>query len=243
MSELSQVSSPVMRRIGLQVFNTTVLITALVAALPVLLMGLTMPVGSALLVWVVGAFVVGALVGALLHNTGQNSAGDLLGHYAQMLEHIAEGNLRERLDLSGLDTRGDEAQMLLRLGTAINRTLDKVQGIATEIHQALQRVDEDTHSILDATSGNFDGERAGQRGDRTTATVNEVRATVTETAERAQSVAETAQVSVDISKVGTDAVSETVPGWRLFAAGWKILPITSWCYPSTPSRSARLSLP
>jgi methyl-accepting chemotaxis protein len=179
-------------------------------------MGLTVPMGNVLVIWVLGAFVVGAVIGALLHNTGQNDASRLLDHYAQALEHISEGNLRERLDLSGLENGGDEARILLRLGTAINRTLDKVQGIASEIHEALQRVDEDTRSILDATSRQIS--MANEQDSvvtETTATVNEVRATVTETAERAQSVAETAQVSVDISKVGTDAVSETVAGMEI----------------------------
>ena len=85
MSELSQVSTPVaVRRFGVQgLFNTTVLITALVAALPVLLMGLTVPVGNILLIWVVGAFVIGAVVGMLLHNTSQGDSQRLLGQFAQ----------------------------------------------------------------------------------------------------------------------------------------------------------------
>ncbi|HEX2908097.1 MAG TPA: methyl-accepting chemotaxis protein, partial [Phototrophicaceae bacterium] len=121
----------------------------------------------------------------------------------------------ERLDVKMI-ARTAEEKMLLRLGAATNRMLDRLQDMVTEINEALQRFEADTEEIMDATAQQIS--MANEQDDvvtETTATVNEVRATVTETAERAQSVAETAQVSVDISRKGMDAVSQTVAGMEV----------------------------
>jgi methyl-accepting chemotaxis protein len=201
------------RRVGVQVLNTTVLLTGLIAAVPVLLMGLTVGMGSSLVWWALGAFVGGALVGALTNQTGRRETEAILNRYVLVLERISGGDLRERLDIAGIDARSEESRMLVRLGRAINLTLDRIQNVATEIGESLKRMDMDTRAILEATARQI--AMANEQDNvvtETTATVNEVRATVTETAERAQSVAETAQVSVDISRVGTEAVSETISG-------------------------------
>ena len=201
------------RRVGVQVLNTTVLLTGLIAAAPVLLMGLTVGVGSSLVWWALGAFVGGGFVGALTNQTGRRENEAILNRYVFALERISGGDLRERLEISGIDARSEESQMLVRLGRAINLTLDRIQSVAAEIGDSLKRMDMDTRAILEATARQI--AMANEQDNvvtETTATVNEVRATVTETAERAQSVAETAQVSVDISRVGTDAVSETISG-------------------------------
>jgi methyl-accepting chemotaxis protein len=201
------------RRVSVQVLNTTVLLTGLIAVVPVLLMGLSVGVGSSLVWWALGAFVGGAAVGALTNQTGRRETEAILNRYVLVLERISGGDLRERLDIAGISARGEEARMLVRLGRAINLTLDRIQSVAAEIGDSLKRMDMDTRAILEATARQI--AMANEQDNvvtETTATVNEVRATVTETAERAQSVAETAQVSVDISRVGTDAVSETISG-------------------------------
>lgn len=216
MSDTSQMIKTTPRRGAGQWLNMSVLLTALVAAVPVLLLGLTAQVGQALVLWVIGAFVGGAVVGVLIHGTGRRETETVLDQYVATLERIAAGDLRERLDISILDSDSEEGRMLARLGRAANQTLDRIQTIASEISDALQRMDVDTQSILEATARQIG--MANEQDNvvtETTATVNEVRATVTETAERAQSVAETAQVSVDISRAGTEAVSETISGMEV----------------------------
>lgn len=216
MSDLSQTMNGAPRRINLQVFNVSVLLIALVAAVPVLLMGLAVRIGDALVLWALGAFAAGAVIGVLVNSVSRRETEGVLNRYVYALERISDGDLRERIDINGVDSSTEEGRMLLRLGRAINLTLDRVQRVAAEISDALKRMDMDTRAILEATARQI--AMANEQDNvvtETTATVNEVRATVTETAERAQSVAETAQVSVDISRIGTESVSETIAGMEV----------------------------
>jgi methyl-accepting chemotaxis protein len=197
--------------------SMSVVSVAAAAAVPVLLMSLSMSVNTtSLILWVVAALVGGWLFGILMHFVSRPRFDMLLDTYVQTLEQVVRGDLRQRLDVSGLAANTDEEKMLVRLGDAVNRMLDRLQDVVTEISGALQRIDNDTGEILTATSRQIS--MANEQDavvTETTATVNEVRATVTETAERAQSVAETAQVSVDISRTGTEAVSQTISGMEL----------------------------
>jgi methyl-accepting chemotaxis protein len=216
MSEASQTMNTFTRRLSVQFLNASVLLIALVAMVPVLLLGLTAHVGDILIVWAAGAFVAGAFIGVLVHSANRRETEAVLSRYVLALESIASGNLRERVDISGIDSGTEEGRMLVRLGRAINQTLDKIESVTAEISEALKRMDLDTRAILDATARQI--AMANEQDNvvtETTATVNEVRATVTETAERAQSVAETAQVSVDIARIGTESVSETVAGMEV----------------------------
>ncbi len=192
------------------------LVMAAVAALPVLFMGLVMNADAGfLLLWAVGSLFGGWLVGVAIHLVTRSRASHVLNEYAQTLDQIVRGDLRQRLNTQ-LDARSSEEKMLLRLGNSVNRMLDRLQDVVTEISQALKRMEADTQEILDATAQQIS--MANEQDDvvtETTATVNEVRATVTETAERAQSVAETAQVSVDTSRKGIDSVSQAISGMEL----------------------------
>ena len=213
MSEISRVPET---RLGGQILNPIVFVMAIVAAVPVLLLGLTVNLGGMLVIWALGSFIAGAVVGVLMHTTTGSDMNTALDNYVRTLEQISGGDLRQRIDVTVIDGDSRQGRKLIRLANAINQTLDKIQAITTQINTALKRVDGDTPAILDATSRQIS--MANEQDSvvtETTATVNEVRATVTETAERAQSVAETAQVSVDISKVGTDAVSETIAGMEV----------------------------
>jgi len=187
------------------------------ASVPVLLLGLSLELSaSGLIVWVLGAFIGGWLFGSLLHYLTRPAFDRILDHYVQSLDMVVLGDLRQRLDVKNLKARSDEERMLRRLGEAVNRMLDRLQGIVAEISDAVARVEADTHEILEGTARQIS--MANEQDavvTETTATVNEVRATVTETAERAQSVAETAQVSVDISRNGTEAVTQTVLGMEV----------------------------
>ena len=160
--------------------------------------------------------LIGLGLGMVAHNRSFKQIDLVLTDYVKTLDQVASGHLRRRLRVSRLDLNTREGQIAYQLGIQVNHTLDRLQGVIAEITNALQRIDQDTQNILDATSRQI--VMANEQDTvvtETTATVNEVRATVTETAERAQSVAETAQVSVEISKTGSEAVSETITGMEM----------------------------
>lgn len=168
------------------------------------------------LLWSVLAFFAGIAFGLVVYRASYRMIDQTLTEYATVLEQVAEGDLTQRLMLPDVIGGTGEQQMIYKLGKAVNRMLDRLQDVFTEVNRTLKRLETDTQSILDATARQI--VMANEQDavvTETTATVNEVRATVTETAERAQSVAETAQISVDISRSGTDAVSETISGMDL----------------------------
>ena len=191
---------------------------ALAAAAPVMLLGVTTARLDTveLLGWGIASLLGGWILGVLVQRLSRPRFDRRLEEYVRILNLIVIGDLRQRLDATPAPGMSAEEQTLMRLGDAVNRMLDRVQGVVTEISDALKRVDADTQEILDATAQQIS--MANEQDDvvtETTATVNEVRATVTETAERAQSVAETAQVSVEISRKGMEAVSQTISGMEL----------------------------
>ncbi len=206
------------RQLSALVFNGTVLATAVAAVTPVLLIGITQrPLFDAdLLAWSLAALVGGVVFGMVVYSLNRRWLETRLNSYVRVLEQVAAGDLRQRLDVSLIDVAGDDGRLLAQLGHAINGMLDRVHKITLDINEAIGRVDSDTQAILEATSRQI--MMANEQDNvvtETTATVNEVRATVTETAERAQSVAETAQISVDTSRAGTEAVTETVSGMEV----------------------------
>lgn len=208
-----------MNRIVLSATHVMSLAMGLVAAVPVLVFGLTANASiepGRIIIWAILSFVFGWLVGSVVHYLTRPTTDIVLDQFVKTLDMVVLGDWRERLDVSGLSTARDEERMLKRLGEAVNRVLDRLQGIVTEINDAVARVETDTQEILAAMTRQI--AMANEQDavvTETTATVNEVRATVTETAERAQSVAETAQVSVDISRTGTESVTQTVLGMEV----------------------------
>ncbi|MEQ8672811.1 MAG: methyl-accepting chemotaxis protein [Aggregatilineales bacterium] len=198
--------------------NGVVLATAVAAFVPIFVLSLILyvsmdEIGLVIMSAPIIAFGLGIIFGLMVYNFSYRGIDSALNGYVEILERVANGDLRERLDVPELDINTHEGRIIVRLGQSINRMLDRLQGLVTEITKAMSRLDADTQSILEATSRQIS--MANEQDavvTETTATVNEVRATVTETAERAQSVAETAQVSVDISRGGIDAVTETVEG-------------------------------
>ena len=208
-----------LNRVVLSASHVMSIAMGLVAAVPVLLFGLTTNSSfdsGRVIVWALLSFVIGWLVGSIVHFMTRPTTDVVLDQYVKSLDMVVLGDWRERLDVSALSVNRDEERMLKRLGEAVNRVLDRLQGIVTEINDAVARVEADTQEILTAMTRQI--AMANEQDavvTETTATVNEVRATVTETAERAQSVAETAQVSVDISRTGTESVTQTVLGMEV----------------------------
>jgi methyl-accepting chemotaxis protein len=217
----SPVTDTSLRRILVLLNQSTVRWTTAAAVLPVLLLGIILVARQDIHIITFGVYLLASLVGGVLfgiwaYRSSYRVVDQTLNNFVKVMEHIAEGDLRERLDLQKVNAVTREGQLLLQLGQSVNGMLERLQNVAVEISKTLRRLDADTQQILDATSRQIT--MANEQDavvTETTATVNEVRATVTETAERAQSVAETAQVSVDIARSGTEAVAETISGMEL----------------------------
>jgi methyl-accepting chemotaxis protein len=216
-NSMSNQGQTALNRLLLAVVNMSALGMGVAAAVPVLLLGTSLGLDTGrILGWALGSLLAGWLIGALLQYITRPSTDRVLDRFIQTLDMVVLGDLRQRLELSDISVNTSEEQRLRRLGDAVNRMLDRLQGIVTEISDAVARVDVDTQEILAAAARQMSMTNEQDTVvTETTATVNEVRATVTETAERAQSVAETAQVSVNISKAGTEAVSQTISGMEL----------------------------
>lgn len=219
MSTLQNLATP--NRLGLYIkrlvesaTSPLALLSAAAAVIPVLLMGFSLQLNpTVFLPWALLALILAWAIGTLLHRVSRPTFYHTLNNYIHTLDLVVLGDLQQRLDTKGLNIRSDEDRRLVQLGEAVNRMLDRLQDIVTEISSALERVDADTQEILSAAARQI--AMANEQDSvvtETTATVNEVRATVTETAERAQSVAETAQLSVDISRAGSEAVTQTITG-------------------------------
>ncbi|MBZ0276936.1 MAG: hypothetical protein K8I60_12370, partial [Anaerolineae bacterium] len=206
------------RRLLAVASNMIGLTTALAAAIPVLLLGLSLKSRADinLPVWVLLSALGGWILGSLMNRVQRRRLETMLNYYVGVLEAVVAGDLRQRLDTAHFNSRSAEERILKHLGLVVNRILEQIHNIATEINHAIRLIDTDTQEILSATTSQI--AMANEQDavvTETTATVNEVRATVTETAERAQSVAETAQVSVDIARAGNNAVTQTISGMEL----------------------------
>lgn len=159
---------------------------------------------------IAGSVILGIIVGIFTQQSNRTQIEDVLLDYTNVLDKVANGDLRARLSLP-VDDSSRETEILRHLGQSTNRTLDTLQDIVRDFSTALTELERATIEILNATGHQIQmGNEQDNVVTETTATVNEVRATVTETAERAQSVAETAQLSVDISRNGTTSVQETI---------------------------------
>jgi methyl-accepting chemotaxis protein len=201
--------------------NGTVLSTGIAAVVPVLLLlmllaALDVALPRIILWYPLLTLLFGLVFGAMIYIVTYRRIDRVLARYVLVLQRVAQGDLRARLDIPAPDVTSREGRIVITLGDVINDTLDRLQTIVIEIHRAFQEVEADTDAILQATARQI--ATANEQDavvTETTATVNEVRATVTETAERARSVADTAQVSVEISHAGMSAVTETVTGMEV----------------------------
>lgn len=218
---MADIQQPIWRRTLVLAANPMVLFTGIVTAIPPLVMALILYfsvdfMGLEIFAAPLLALFFGIIGGMVVYYYSYRRLETILQQYTQVLDKVAAGNLRLRLEVPNLDQGTREGGMLVHLAEVLNRLITNFQTIVQDFNKAMQRLEADTRAILDATSRQII--MANEQDavvTETIATVNEVRATVTETAERAQSVAETAQLSVDISRTGLESVSETVDGMEL----------------------------
>jgi methyl-accepting chemotaxis protein len=140
--------------------NGVVISMALASFIPVLLMTLVIVQSpnlgrffvSRIWAWPVVALLGGAAFGIFIYNLSYRRLDRVLDDYVRVLDRVAEGDLRENLDVSMMDAYTREGQTLIRLGGSINQMLERLRGLIQEIARAMQRLDTDTQAILDATS-------------------------------------------------------------------------------------------
>ncbi len=129
--------------------------------------------------------------------------------YMAFVSQVAQGDLRQRLQLNG----GGESDELHQLGVNLNTMVDSLKEMALQIKDVASQIGS-AASEIQATSTQQMASASEQEAaiTQTMTTVEEVRATVGQTAERAGEVAETSRQSVSVSVNGQHAVTETAEG-------------------------------
>jgi len=129
--------------------------------------------------------------------------------YTRFIESVAQGNLKQQLNLNG----GGADDDLVRLGMNLNTMVENLREMASQIRDTVSSVSSTVIQIQAATTQQT---AAATEQDasvtQTVATVEEVRVTVQQTASRAQTVANSSQTSVQVSRSGEQAVIDTLKG-------------------------------
>ncbi len=129
--------------------------------------------------------------------------------YTRFIESVAQGNLKQQLNLNG----GGADDDLVRLGMNLNTMVENLREMASQIRDTVSSVSSTVIQIQAATTQQT---AAATEQDasvtQTVATVEEVRVTVQQTASRAQTVANSSQTSVQVSRSGEQAVIDTLQG-------------------------------
>jgi methyl-accepting chemotaxis protein len=139
-----------------------------------------------------------------------------ISQYLRFVRRVAAGDLRERLDLSALETaQGDTASArdILQLGRDLNEMAGSLAAITAQIRETASSVAQAAAEIV-ATTTQQNASTAEQDAAvaQTVATVEQIRVTVSQSSERAQAVAHTARRSVEVTRSGQQAVDDTVQG-------------------------------
>jgi methyl-accepting chemotaxis protein len=126
--------------------------------------------------------------------------------YLAFIQRVAQGDLRQRLDI-----KGDAA--LGQLGQGLNGMVESLQRITSQMQQATSAIAAAAAEILAATT-----QQAASAAEQsaaltqTTTTIEEVKVIAQQTAERAAQVALDGQAALQVARQGTGAVEETVSG-------------------------------
>ncbi len=133
--------------------------------------------------------------------------------YMDFVRKVANGDLTERLELTGAINSDDD---LIQLGVNLNAMVESLSTMALRTREAAVGISSAAAEILAATTQQIASATEQEAAvTQTMTTVEEVRATVKQTSERAQGVAEASRQSVEISRGGQDSVVDTVNGMKL----------------------------
>jgi methyl-accepting chemotaxis protein len=140
---------------------------------------------------------------------------NIINEYRSFVARVSEGDLTAQLTLDHSDQTGAEED-LYELGVNLNRMVEGLADMATQIHETAAGVSSSAAEILAATTQQIASATEQDAAvTQTMTTVEELRATVRQTADRAQGVAQNSRHSVEVSRNGQDAVSDSVNGMKL----------------------------
>ncbi len=140
---------------------------------------------------------------------------NIINEYRSFVARVSEGDLTAQLNLDHSDQTGAEED-LYELGVNLNRMVEGLADMATQIHETAAGVSSSAAEILAATTQQIASATEQDAAvTQTMTTVEELRATVRQTADRAQGVAQNSRHSVEVSRNGQDAVSDSVNGMKL----------------------------
>lgn len=140
---------------------------------------------------------------------------NIINEYRSFVARVSEGDLTAQLNLDHSNQTGAEED-LYELGVNLNRMVEGLADMATQIHETAAGVSSSAAEILAATTQQIASATEQDAAvTQTMTTVEELRATVRQTADRAQGVAQNSRHSVEVSRNGQDAVSDSVNGMKL----------------------------
>ena len=129
-----------------------------------------------------------------------------VAEYLAFVQHVAQGDLTQRLPVS-------QAGALGQLGEGLNNMVVSLHTITSQVQQANANIAAAAAEILAATT-----QQAASAAEQsaaltqTTTTIEEVKAIAAQTAQQAGQVAQESQAALTVARQGTAAVEETVSG-------------------------------
>jgi methyl-accepting chemotaxis protein len=137
---------------------------------------------------------------------GRRSLEQAVESYLQFVQHVAQGDLTQRLPVSQNGALG-------QLGDGLNNMVVSLHTITSQMQQANTNIAAAAAEILAATT-----QQAAAAAEQsaaltqTTTTIEEVKAIAAQTAQQASQVAQESQSALGVARQGTQAVEETVSG-------------------------------
>jgi len=129
--------------------------------------------------------------------------------YVDFMSQVTQGNLSSRVDLNNEVTETNS--LLITLGQQLNNTLDSLQNMIHQIHEASSNLTSASAEILSATTQQSSGASEQSAAiSQTTSTVEEIKTISEQFILRSQEMTTTAQHSVDISRSGEQVITDTI---------------------------------
>jgi methyl-accepting chemotaxis protein len=133
--------------------------------------------------------------------------------YAEYMMEVESGNLAVRLSLDAGERSDNDP--LIMLGHRLDRMAGSLQGMITQIREAVGNLNTATAEILAATTQQTTGANEQSAAvSQTTTTVDELKTIAEQSVTRAQEVAGVSQRTVEVSHTGQRAVADTVSSMR-----------------------------
>jgi methyl-accepting chemotaxis protein len=128
--------------------------------------------------------------------------------YVDFMSQVSQGKLSSRM---GLNEKTESNNLLIVLGQQLNETLDSLQNMINQIHEAAANLGSASAEILAATTQQSSGATEQSAAiTQTTSTVEEIKTISEQFINRSQEMTVTAQHSVDISRSGEQVITDTI---------------------------------